>query len=764
MTTIVIDDSTSGTPISADLWGAFIEDLNHTADGGLYAELIQNRCFRYAANPLPYAEGEFWDALSHWRLDSPEDSTLTQRSSGASAVFATSAADARLLNDGFDGIPFTAGAGYRYRLIARAVDGRRHRVRISLLAGASVQVECEAGTFDASWRSLEGELMAPATADGSLGIALAEPGAIELRFVSLFPIDTFRGRRNGLRKDLAEAIEVLRPRFLRFPGGCLAHGYGLRNMYRWKSTIGPVEDREEQFNIWGYHQSMGLGYLEYFEFCEDIGAKPLPVVAAGVCCQNSPGGQHAVPEAEMDAYIQDVLDLIEWANGGADSRWGSVRARDGHPEPFGLEYLGIGNEDAQTALFRNRFDRIAKAVRAAHPDIRIVGTSGPSPFGKDFDDGWAFARSQGIELVDEHMYPSPRWFFENVHRYDSYPREGRGVYLGEYASQGNTLLNALSEAAFMSGLERNGDIVRLASYAPLLAKTGRTQWVPDLVYFDNRRIMLTLNHHVQRMYAATSGDASLPVDVVDAPSRFARPPRGGVRVSLRTETGSVDVSSLAVTGMPPQSLELLAGEVHEIGNRNDTADYDIAGHFTVREGATGFVVSFGDQAAGEWFDWSIGSWGSLALLSNSDGFRHDVVDRIPFSVAEGDELDVVIRVRDAGNRVTCLLDGEEIFDYVSGHPAENRFVASAVRNSSGKRVFVRLVNALPGEQVILLRRTGQHPLRPVRRTELAGPDPDAGRAFEPAPFEPLETEAPPFGSPFSIPPYSFTVLEFEETQ
>lgn len=622
MTTLVIDDAAIGTPISTDLWGGFLEDLNHAADGGLYAELIQNRSFRYEANPVPNAEGESWNGLSHWRLGDPESSSVTQPSPGAPVVFAATSADARLVNDGFDRIPFVAGAGYRYRVIARAADGLQHGVRLSVLDGTSVRAEVEAGTADASWRCLEGELSASATCDGSFGISLAEPGTIELRFVSLFPLDTFHGRRNGLRRDLAEAIEELRPRFLRFPGGCLVHGYGLANLYRWKSTLGPVEDREEQFNIWGYHQSVGLGYLEYFEFCEDIGAKPLPVVPAGVCCQNSPGGQHAVPEGEMDAYIQDVLDLIEWANGSAESRWGSVRARDGHPEPFGLEYLGIGNEDEQTDLFRDRFDRIAQAVRAAHPGIHIVGTSGPSPSGTDFDDGWSFARDQGIDLVDEHMYESPEWFFENVDRYDSYPREGPQVYVGEYASRGNTLLNALSEAAFMSGLERNGDVVDMASYAPLLAKAGHTQWVPDLIYFDNRRVMPSLNYHVQRMHATATGDASLPV--------------------------------------------------------------------------------------------------------------------------------------------SCIRDGNELTEQLDRAPEEHGFVASAVRDSLSRRLFVKIVNALPSPRSIVLRRTGEPGLHPVRRTELAGPDPGAGRLHEPAPFSPRECSLGSFEASFTVPPYSFTVLEFEE--
>jgi alpha-L-arabinofuranosidase len=761
VTTIAIDDSGAGTPISADLWGVFFEDLNHAADGGLSAELVQNRSFRYGPNPLPNAEGSGWHGLSHWRLDDPDRSVLTQAAVGAPARFSATASDVHLINSGFDGIPFVAGADYRFTVIARSVTGRPHGIRLALRQGARIRAQADAGAADTSWTHLEGVLTAPATFDGSLGLALSEPGDVELRFVSLFPVDTFRGRRNGLRRDLAEAIEALNPRFVRFPGGCLAHGYGLGNMYRWKSTIGPVEDREQQFNIWGYHQSMSLGYQEYFEFCEDIAAKPLPVVPAGVCCQNSPGGQHAVPDEEMDACIGDVLDLVEWANGGLDTEWGAVRARNGHPEPFGLEYLAIGNEDAQTDLFRDRFERIARAVRAAHPEIRIVGTSGPSSFGRDFEEGWAFARQLGIDVVDEHTYPSPRWFFENVDRYDAYPRQGPQVYLGEYASQGNTLLNALSEAAFMAGMERNGDVVRLASYAPLLAKSGRTQWVPDLVYFDNRSVMRTLNYHVQRMHRASSGDAALEVEVVDPPV-FVRPRPTRTRVSVSAATGPVEVTSLSVAAGGAECLDLAGGERREVVEFGGVPDYEISGRFRIGEGADGFVVSFGDQGLGDWLDWSIGPWGALALFAHADGFRDDVVDRRPFTVADGDELDVRIRVRDAGDRVTCILDGEVVFDHVRPTPVEQRFVATAVRSSDARRIFVKIVNALPDARTVQLSSTGTQELRAVRRTELAGDDPTVGAAHRPAPFGPRDGDVPRFSSPFSVPPYSFTIVEVEE--
>ncbi|HEX3023964.1 MAG TPA: alpha-L-arabinofuranosidase C-terminal domain-containing protein [Chitinophagaceae bacterium] len=365
-----------------------------------------------------------------------------------------------------------------------------------------------------NWAKYYLQLKPDQTDDSACLVIIARgKGTLAVDEVSLFPENTFKHRANGLRNDLATCIANLHPKFMRFPGGCLVHGDGLGNMYQWKNTIGAVEERIQQKNIWGYHQSLGLGYYEYFQFCEDIGAKPLPVLPAAVSCQNSGGtwriggtGQHALPIDEMKGYVQDVLDLIEWANGPATSVWGAKRASAGHPKPFNLEYIGIGNEDKQTDNFRNRFKIIYDAIKKAHPEITVVGTVGPAPEGDDFEQGWKFATQQQVDIVDEHYYMSPQWFIHNQHRYDAYNRSHSKVYVGEYASQGNTLYNALAEAAYMTSLEKNGDIVYMASYAPLLAKKGNTQWNPDLIYFDNVKVYTTVNYYVQQMFATNMGN------------------------------------------------------------------------------------------------------------------------------------------------------------------------------------------------------------------------------------------------------------------
>jgi alpha-L-arabinofuranosidase len=420
-----------------------------------------------------------------------------------------------LKNSGFDGIVVKTGEKYDFSLFARQLSDSPIELSVSLqnrtgkvLAAGSVS------TSSKNWQKYSAILTATASNDTASLVILAKTnGKLAMDMISLFPTNTFKNRTNGLRADLAQMLADMNPRFIRFPGGCLVHGDGLGNMYRWKNTIGPVQERKEQRNIWGYHQTAGLGYFEYFQFCEDIGAKPLPVLPAAVSCQNSGGtwqiggtGQKAIPMDEMQDYIQEVIDLIEWANGPVTSTWGAKRASAGHPAPFNLEYVGIGNEDKITPEFEERFTMLAKAVKEKHPEITVIGTAGPFHSGEDFDKGWKIANNLNVPVVDEHYYTDPQWFISNQHRYDNYNRKAGEVYLGEYASWGNKLRNAISEAAYMTALERNGDVVRMASYAPLLAKKNFTQWKTDMIFFDNVNICPTPNYYVQRMFSANQGD------------------------------------------------------------------------------------------------------------------------------------------------------------------------------------------------------------------------------------------------------------------
>jgi|WetSurMetagenome_2_1015567.scaffolds.fasta_scaffold12500_3 alpha-L-arabinofuranosidase len=509
--------------ISPDLFGLFFEDINYSADGGLYAELVQNRSFEY----IP-TEQKGWNPFSFWEY------TTTNYSYGSISVETSAPVHPNnphymvltiehlgekggvgMKNFGFDGMALKAGDAYNFSVFARQLSSKPVTLTVSLQnRSGKILAESSFYTSSADWKKYAVTLTPTESYDSTTLVILATTkGKIAFDMVSLFPEKTFNNRPNGLRADLAQTLADMKPGFVRFPGGCLVHGDGLANMYRWENTIGPIEQRKEQRNIWGYHQTAGLGYYEYFQFCEDIGAKPLPVLPAAVSCQNSGGtwriggtGQQALPMEEMQDYIQEVLHLIEWANGPANSEWGAKRAAAGHPEPFNLEYVGIGNEDKMTPEFLERFKMIYQVVHEKHPEIKVIGTAGPFYEGEDFEKGWKLSGELEFPIIDEHYYTSPSWFLSNMCRYDSYDRNASQVYLGEYASWGNKLINAIAEAAYMTSLERNGDLVRMASYAPMLAKKGFTQWKIDMIFFDNVHICPTPNYYVQKMFSMNQGD------------------------------------------------------------------------------------------------------------------------------------------------------------------------------------------------------------------------------------------------------------------
>jgi len=532
-TTVTVQAGAAGKAISPDLVGIFFEDLSDAADGGLYAELIQNRSFDYSA-----ADHVGWTPLTAWQLvqrEGAQGSVAIETAQPLNPVNSSYAVltvekpggGVGLQNDGFGGIAVKAGDRYDLSLFARQLAGSvgPFTVRLETKAGALL-AEARLPAPSVDWKKASAVLAPSATAaDARLVVLAGGPGKVALDMISLFPEKTFHNRPNGLRADLAQVIADLKPKFVRFPGGCLVHGDGLDNIYHWKETIGPVEQRKPQPNIWRYHQSKGLGFFEYFQFCEDIGAKPLPVVAAGVCCQNSNFlvtrkygiGQLGLPMDQMPAYVQDVLDLIEYANGPVTSTWGAKRAAAGHPKPFGLQYLGVGNEDKITPVFRERFEMIYKAVKAKHPEITVIGTVGPNPAGDDYEKGWKIADELHLPMVDEHCYKSPQWFWDNLQRYDAYDRSKSKVYLGEWASfddkRRSTLRSAIAEAAYLTALERNADIVHFASYAPLLAKRDHTDWTPDLIFFTNTEVFPTINYRMQQLFSVNNGDFYLPTAI-----------------------------------------------------------------------------------------------------------------------------------------------------------------------------------------------------------------------------------------------------------
>jgi len=526
-------DASKSKKISNMLTGIFFEDINYAADGGLYAELIQNRGFEYDLSDKVGSDKN-WTHRTAWIGTFSIDSLNGIHPNNPHYAIIK---NNFISNDGFDGIPVVAGEKYDFSIFTKGAESVAKLIAPNGIVLAQTTIKASP-----SWKKYSAVLKPNATV-ATAHLEISTKGETALDMVSLFPEKTFKGRKNGLRADLAQTIADIHPKFVRFPGGCLAHGDGLDNIYRWKNTVGPLESRKPMRNIWNYHQTMGIGYFEYFQFCEDIGAAPVPVLAAGVPCQNSKvggaGQQRGIPMKDMDEYVQDVLDLIEYANGNATSKWGKIRAEAGHPAPFNLKYIGIGNEDLITDVFEERYKMIIKAVREKYPNITIIGTVGPFYQGTDYVEGWDLADKLQLPIVDEHYYNSPGWFINNQDFYDKYDRSKSKVYLGEYASWGNTVYNALAEGLYLTAVERNGDVVSMASYAPLLAREGHTQWNPDMIYFNGTEVKPTPNYYVQKMYGQNPGDNYLYSQVKISEDNPEAAKRIGISTTTNNATGDV---------------------------------------------------------------------------------------------------------------------------------------------------------------------------------------------------------------------------------
>ena len=519
-----------GSAVSPTMYGLFFEDINYAADGGLYAELVKNRSF------------EFPNAFTGWDISGKvtlKDDGPFERNPHYVRLAPSGHRDKHTMieNHGFFGMGVKSGEEYRFSLWARVPDGGTAKLWIDLVDNATMRDDQKLGNASVEVSGKEWKkyttIIKPNRTFAKAHLRVWGDGKVttDVEHVSLFPVNTYKGRENGLRQDLAKALEDIHPGVFRFPGGCIVEGTDLPTRYQWKNTIGPVENRPLNENRWhytftnryfpDYFQSYGLGFFEFFQLCEDIKAEPLPVLSVGLACQFQNSDEHAhAAMNELQPYIDDCLDLIEFANGPATSKWGKVRADMGHPEPFNMKYLAIGNEQWDTPYF-TRLKPFVEAVRKRYPEIKIVGTSGPDSEGKMFEKGWEAMRELKADLVDEHFYRNESFFlgtsegkqrFGNCGalRYDSYDRKGTKVFAGEYACHGagkkwNHYETSLYEAAFMTGIERNADVVEMATYAPLFAHVEGWQWRPDLIWFDNLRMFNSVSYYVQQMFAMNKG-------------------------------------------------------------------------------------------------------------------------------------------------------------------------------------------------------------------------------------------------------------------
>ena len=680
-------------------------------------------------------------------------------------------------NSGYNsGFALTAGGTYDFSVWARsdATPGTPLSVTLHDTAGAALAEPLRRTVRGDGWTKYAGTLTATRDTDtGRLSVRAGGTGTLRLDMISLFPRDTFRGRENGLRADLAEKIAALNPGFVRFPGGCLVntnshYGYDADSnwqrarSYQWKDTVGPVETRATNSNFWGYNQSYGLGYYEYFQFSEDIGAMPLPVVPAMVtgCGQN----RATVDEALLRRHIQDALDLIEFANGPTTSTWGGLRAEMGHPRPFGLTHLGVGNEENLPDEYFAAFERFRAAIEAEYPEIVVVGNSGPDDEGATFDRLWELNRAAGVEMVDEHYYNDPDWFLRNNARYDSYDRAGPQVFLGEYASRDNKLFNSLAEAAFMTGLERNADVVKLASYAPLLANIDHVQWRPDMIWFDNDESWGSTSYQVQKLFMNNVGDRTVPTRV-SGPVIEPEPITGAIGLSTWATAATYD--DVAVTA--PDGTVLFSDDFSDGAGRwasveprgvwsvadgaytqSDTAaldtlvkagditatDYDLTLKATKNAGAEGFLVAFGVKESGHLYWWNLGGWNNTqGAIQKGVGGAKEIVIAKPNSIETGVTYDIKVEVR--GTQVRLYLNGE-LWDSFDDDQVIEPFAQVVTEDRASGDLIVKVVNAQDTPAVTRIDLGHRRVHGTARMTVITG-DPGEQNTRSAEPIQPVTT-------------------------
>lgn len=808
--TVTVDPTSKGATIDPSMYGVFFEDINRAADGGLYAELVQNRSFEYST-----ADNRSYTGLTSWSASS---------TAGGAGTIATVSDDARLnernrtylkvalanpeggtygvRNAGYNtGVRLEAGKTYDFSVWARTDSPSGTQLKVTLRDPAGTAAYAAPLTIDVAndtWTQYRGSFVATAsTTSGRLAVEAAGTGTLRLDMVSLFPRDTYQGRPNGLRKDLAEKIAALHPGFVRFPGGCLVNtgsmyaydapnGYPRARSYQWKDTIGPVEQRATNANFWGYNQSYGLGYYEYFLFSEDIGAEPLPVVPALVtgCGQN----RATVDEALLQRHIQDALDLVEFANGPATSEWGAKRAAMGHPEPFGLTKIAVGNEENLPDAYFANYVKFEAAIKARHPGITVISNSGPDDAGGTFDRLWELNTAHGTDMLDEHYYNSPDWFLQNNRRYDTYDRHGPKVFLGEYASLDNKLRNSLAEAAYLTGLERNADVVRMASYAPLLANIDSVQWRPDMIWFDNAASWGSTSYEVQRLFMNNVGDHVVPSTSAGAVVT-PQPITGGIGLSTwATAARYDDVTVTAADGSPLFSDDFsgdaskwtsLAGRGSwSVQNgeyvQSDTAaldtlvsagdpswhDYDLRLKATKTAGAEGFLVGFGVKDSGNFYWWNLGGWNNTqgAVEKAVGGAKQTLIAK-PNTVVTGQTYDVHVKIR--GGQVELYLDGS-LWGSFRDDAVTEPFAQVVTRDVARNQLVVKVVNAQAAPARTTVHLGTSRVVGKAEMTVISG-DPEAQNTRTAQPITPVTTTIKGIASTFArtFDPYSVTFIRVQ---
>ena len=720
-----IDLNEKGVDINHDMYGIFYEDINCAADGGLYSEVVENRSFEAAhCNP---DRGEVYTKIpsSGWAVSNGSVEYLSENplnKNNTTYIHLNTKDGTVLSNECYSGFSVKEGEIFDISFYARG--SYNGIVTVELVNGNTVLGSCDIKVNSEAFEKYTNTLMVK-TANESARVRLSfkKSGTIDLDMISVMSHDTFNGRNNGLRKDIVQALYDLHPAFMRFPGGCVAEGYYLDNRYDWKASIGPVEERKENWNRWqtgsnayDYCQTLGLGFYEYFLLCEDIGAKPLPVVSVGIACQYQSGEASSWDDL-YNVYIKDAIDLIEFANGNPEeNEWAAIRAQMGHPEPFNLEYLGIGNEQWNTAenQFFERYEAFEEEIHKLYPDIKLISTSGPSADGTNYTNAWNWLKTHNGEenftyAVDEHYYRTPEWFLSNINRYDGYDREGFSVFASEYAANGtygNTLYSALAEAAYMTGLERNADIVKMASYAPLLAKEGYTQWNPNLIWFNNSTVYGSPDYYVQKMYSENNGSYTVKNNVVSVEEKT-------YNAGVGTWATAAEFKDITVTNLETGETDSVELTDSHLGTWNTfdgvttQSDASVNGAFSFGKvpednytlslkarktsGNEGFLIPIQYVDENNYIFWNIAGWTntSHAVQRVVNGTKSTITENVPGGVNSGEWYDVSVTIEN--NWMYCYLNSELIHKVCIALTEGPVYSTVSVDEKSGD-IIVKLVN------------------------------------------------------------------------
>lgn len=776
---LLINGEKKGIDISETLYGLFFEDINFAADGGLYAEKVINSSFEFEESLAAGGQLHGYEVVNNAQLRICNEGGLNNNNPNYLEL-KTESKNSGIRNQGFlEGMSFVKEEEYRFNVYVKS-DSYKGKIKINLedhdgnCIGSGYIEEVEG-----AWSKREIIIKAEETVEkGSLSLVLDEMGTVDLDMISLFPVNTYKNRENGLRADMVKLLEELQPSFIRFPGGCIVEGNPLDNAYCWKDTVGDVAQRKQNENLWigtktyPYYQSYGIGFFEYFLLCEDLGAKAVPIVNCGMSCQARAAGQtNTLAELnDLDHYIQDALDLVEFCRGDASTTWGSVRINMGHIQPFEIDYLGIGNEQWGEEYFK-RYDKFVEVFREKYPDIKLITSSGPLSSGDLFDYAWSEIDSHKddtikyADLVDEHYYNEPEWFLKNTTRYDGYEREGTEVFLGEYAAKSNSLKAAISEAAYMTALERNSDVVKMAAYAPLFGNTLSSQWKPDMIWFNNSKVYGSVNYYVQKMFANNKGDYLLESSLIDVKGEGAIGKIGfgtwktaavfdDMKV-IDNETGKVlyenDFSTeasnfegssqgfyeimddedgnkvYAQTNASYPTNDAIMGSASYVGDTN-WSNYTYTVKAKKLSGDEGFLIPFAVKDQKNFYHWNIGGWNNTrSVVEEALGGTKNIVSDIRNVTIQTDrwyEIKVVVN----NDTITCYLDEKEM--HVIKVPEVFPVYQTVSKEEKTGDIIVKLVNIQEEERNIAIRLENCNITGNATVEVLANEDPEADNSLK----------------------------------